>query len=213
MATEKKPGAKPLQFGHGGEPWRTLPGLPGCEGRGTGFNSATAVNRGEPARRGSTSCQSVRFNSATAVNRGEPSRAPPPPPETAKLQFGHGGEPWRTLDRDSEVERGGACFNSATAVNRGEPNRPDEPGTMIPLRFNSATAVNRGEPPGRTRRRYRPARFNSATAVNRGEPLPGGRPGIVPGGFNSATAVNRGEPHPPAGDADRVAVASIRPRR
>ena len=36
-----------LQFGHGGEPWRTRP--PGRRRRGPGrFNSATAVNRGEP---------------------------------------------------------------------------------------------------------------------------------------------------------------------
>ena len=37
-----------LQFGHGGEPWRTLDGLPALVRQHDGFNSATAVNRGEP---------------------------------------------------------------------------------------------------------------------------------------------------------------------
>ena len=59
-----------LQFGHGGEPWRT-----GTSGKITS----------------NLQC----FNSATAVNRGE-RISDPVPVSLSGLQFGHGGEPWRT---------------------------------------------------------------------------------------------------------------------
>ena len=63
------------------------------------FNSATAVNRGEPARSGPRPANQISFNSATAVNRGEPCGSLPIrlKPRARQLQFGHGGEPWRTV--------------------------------------------------------------------------------------------------------------------
>ena len=58
-----------LQFGHGSEPWRTI--YRRTDGiRGRGFNSATAVSRGDhvtPSRDG----PARGFNSATAVSRGD----------------------------------------------------------------------------------------------------------------------------------------------
>ena len=169
-----------LQFGHGGEPWRTGPRDEADVRHEGGFNSATAVNRGEPWRIAWLRSSSLSFNSATAVNRGEPRRSRPssagarcrfnsatavnrgePPTSVGTpvivraLQFGHGGEPWRTTSTTRMVGSSSLRFT----------------------RFNSATAVNRGEPrpiPTRSRRR---TRFNSATAVNRGEPSPRISPG------------------------------------
>ena len=134
----------PLQFGHGGEPWRTTT-LARRMRRHARFNSATAVNRGEQHGRGLLMWTKARFNSATAVNRGEPAcpvvvagvlRPCRFNSATAVnrgerlnvgnikrrlvwLQFGHGGEPWRTSRRAVPRSRR-ARFNSATAVNRGE---------------------------------------------------------------------------------------------
>ena len=112
--------------------------------------------------------------------------------KTNKLQFGHGGEPWRTARVASALYRS-TSFNSATAVNRGE--RPTDCGThTFPNRFNSATAVNRGERDWFDGQQHGTARFNSATAVNRGEPSRRSPGSARSSGFNSATAVNRGEP-------------------
>ena len=152
------------------------------------FNSATAVNRGERRwTRWNTPPRPPCFNSATAVNRGELVRDEDDILARETLQFGHGGEPWRTS--------GWRCTRSRSRS------------------FNSATAVNRGERPAHPGRRASPRGFNSATAVNRGERRPPGSSGSRSRSFNSATAVNRGERRRHADERQYEAAASIRPRR
>ncbi len=70
MAKQWAVGAMELQFGHGGEPWRTFAAV-ACRAYSSCFNSATAVNRGEPGISATTFGEECSFNSATAVNRGE----------------------------------------------------------------------------------------------------------------------------------------------
>ena len=172
------------------------------------------MNRGEPPRVRAIAPRPTRFNSATAVNRGEPAVAEWCTTCAGEsLQFGHGGEPWRTSYLGS-VGEGVARFNSATAVNRGEP-----PNAVVGRRMWPALQFGHGGEPwrtrrGRTRRRYRPARFNSATAVNRGEPAGVARRTKCSrslqfghGGEPWRTRAERGE----AGEGQRP--ASIRPRR
>ena len=135
-----------LQFGHGGEPWRTRPSGTARGIEGSSFNSATAVNRGEHGGRVMPCPTCSGFNSATAVNRGELGVLGEFTPFYGWLQFGHGGEPWRTWPGRRRIGTAPHCFNSATAVNRGE--LPDARTRKWPCGcFNSATAVNRGEPP------------------------------------------------------------------
>ena len=71
-------------------------GTPHARFIASGFNSATAVNRGEPCARPTRRRPGCRFNSATAVNRGEPYLKTKKIGGVYMLQFGHGGEPWRT---------------------------------------------------------------------------------------------------------------------
>src|SRR5207248_2562437 len=92
-----------LQFGHGGEPWRT------------------AVQR----RRRRLAVR--RFNSATAVSRGEPDRVGMSVAEAVALQFGHGGEPWRTWLPAS----GGSTRRRLQFGHGGEPWRTILVGTSI----------------------------------------------------------------------------------
>ena len=85
-----------LQFGHGGEPWRTTRAVQTPSSR----YLLQFGHGGEPWRTPrctSAAGRTLSFNSATAVNRGELRDAVLPVLSRHGLQFGHGGEPWRTV--------------------------------------------------------------------------------------------------------------------
>ena len=70
----------------------------GAKWRALSFNSATAVNRGEPSR---TADRAFASEPLQFGHGGEPWRTAFAPPSRTRtrggmLQFGHGGEPWRT---------------------------------------------------------------------------------------------------------------------
>ena len=173
------------------------------------FNSATVVNRGKRTGSPRRFFRRLGFNSATVVNRGKRRIAFVPVSTPSKLQFGHGGEPWKT-----GTSRGtGRRCTSLQFGHGGEPwkttSADDAARASYALQFGHG-----GEP-------WKTARGGQSSMAwlrlqfgHGGEPwktIAGAVGRACRSGFNSATVVNRGKPVSPRRRAP-LAPASIRPR-